>query len=64
MKERERPTSEAGQPIDEVDHGGHVIEPDSEIGQAMTRARERWIAADPAETVGVDEEALRKAVTD
>ena len=64
MKERERPASEAGQPIDEVDHGGHVIEPDSELGQAMTRARERWIAADPAETVGADEEALREAMTE
>jgi len=64
MKERERPTSEAGQPIDEVDHGGHVIEPDTELGQAMTRARERWIAADPAETVGADEEALREAMTE
>lgn len=64
MKERERPTSEAGQPIDEVDHGGHVIEPDTELGQAMTRAREQWIAADPAETVGADEKALREAMTE
>ncbi len=64
MNEDERSHEQADRAINTADHGEHVIEPDSEIGQAMTRARERWIAADPAETIGVDEEALHKAVTE
>ncbi len=62
MNEHERSHEQADRAVDEADDVGHVIEPDSEMGQAMTRARERWIAADPAETIGVDEEALHKAI--
>jgi hypothetical protein len=46
----------------EGERGTRVIEPDSELGRAMTRARERWEWAAPAETIGVDEAALHKVL--
>ena len=64
MNEQERAEDRVDRQAVEAEPGTHVIEPDSEIGRAMTRARERWIEADPAETIGVDEENLRKAVTE
>ena len=48
--------------VPEAMRGSHIIEPDSELGRAMTRARERWEGAAPAETIGVDEEALHKVL--
>lgn len=64
MNEQDRPYEHAENTSVETEHEAHVIEPDSELGRAMTRAREHWIEDDPAETIGVDEEALRKAVTE
>ena len=64
MNEQHRPHEQADDASVEAERGTHVIEPDSELGRAMTRAREHWIEDDPAETIGVDEEALRKAVTE
>jgi hypothetical protein len=46
----------------EAERAPRVIEPDSELGRAMTRARKRWEAGAPAETIGVDEEALHKVL--
>ena len=62
MSEHERTGDQADAGSVDARPEAHVIEPDSELGRAMTRARERWMAADPAETIGVDEEALHKAV--
>ena len=64
MDEQQRPEDRTHDTFADVERGSHVIEPDSELGRAMTRARERWIEDDPAETIGVDEEAIRKAVTE
>jgi hypothetical protein len=61
MDEQQRPEHPPKQ-LPEALRGSHVIEPDSELGRAMTRARERWEVAAPAETIGVDEEALHKAI--
>ncbi len=61
MDEQQRP-EHPPQQRPEAERGSRVIEPDSELGQAMTRARKRWERAAPAETTGVDEEALHKAV--
>ena len=62
MNEHERLRDQLDERTDDSRHVEHVIEPDSKLGKAMTRARERWIAADPAETVGADEAALHKAI--
>ena len=61
MDEQQRP-EHPPKHLPEAVRGSHVIEPDSELGRAMTRARERWEAGAPAETTGVDEEALHKAL--
>ena len=63
MDEQQRPEHLPRQ-LPEVVRGSRVIEPDSELGRAMTRARERWEGAAPAETIGVDEEALHKVLED
>lgn len=64
MDEQQRPEDRAHDAASDAERGTHVIEPDSELGRAMTRAREQWIEDDPAETIGVDEEAIRKAVAE
>ena len=61
MDEQQRPEHPPKQ-LPEAERHSRVIEPDSELGRAMTRARKRWEGAAPAETIGVDEEALHKAI--
>ena len=61
MDEQQRP-EHPPKYVPEAVRGTHVIEPDSELGRAMTRARARWERAAPAETIGVDEEALHKVL--
>ena len=39
--------------------GVHAVDPDSELGRAMARAREAWGEAGPPDPADFDEDSLR-----
>ena len=61
MDERERrnPFEDFADGFIEVERAVHFVDPDSELGRAMARAREAWGEAGPPDPADFDESSLR-----